>query len=94
MIITEQKGMYYKIEGDDRWRFDFHLAEILQNTVPYYWEDTCPSCGNKDNISGCRCAMNHRTCPICGAKWHWVLDKTNACMKVDIEKIGTLPLTK
>jgi hypothetical protein len=90
MNITKRTGLYYWVEGDERRHFDNSLASELQATVPNYWEDTCPVCGNKENIDGCRCYINHRYCK-CGAVWHWDLDKVNAKMVVIIE---TNPLTK
>lgn len=76
--IIEEKGLYYKIEGDPRWHFDNERATQLRTEqVPVYWEDTCPNCGNSEHIMGCRCITNHRTCPKCGYTWHWALDKVN-----------------
>jgi hypothetical protein len=82
---TETKGLYYWIEGDERRHFDSDLAQKLQMSIPHYWDDICPVCGNKEEIQGCRCPISHRYCK-CGAQWRWDLDKANAIMKVVIEK--------
>jgi len=83
--VIWQDGLYFKVEGDVRMYFDNKIASSILNTTPNYWEDTCPKCGNKENISGCRCFLSHRTCPKCGEQWRWDLDKKNACLKIIIE---------
>ena len=65
----------------------YHEAEKL---VPDYWQDTCPVCGNKENINGCRCPDNHRYCECC-AQWRWIVDKNTFEPRIIIEKS---PLTR
>lgn len=64
----------YFVEGDARMHTDNQRWLELERTIPNYWEDTCPECGNKENITGCRCMLSHRTCPKCGFGWRWAVN--------------------
>lgn len=75
---TEERGLYYRVEGDYRWHFDNLKAALLYQSIPDYWDDVCPNCGNKTGISGCRCPENHRHCPNCGSTWVWKLNRQKA----------------
>ena len=71
-MTVERKGfMYRELKGDVRWKLDKEAYEKARKSIPNYWEDPCPNCGNAENISGCRCIINHRTCPECGTGWYW-----------------------
>ena len=66
--------LYFKEPNDNRWHFNSKLAGQIRQNIPNYWEDTCPSCGNKENIGGCRCFLSHRSCSFCKTKWRWDID--------------------
>ena len=82
MDIIDRRGIYFKIAGDERWHVDNGIVEKLRRQIPDYWDDTCPNCGMSEGITGCRCIVNHRTCPRCNITWHWEIDRNNAVLKV------------
>ena len=83
MAIERHGCMYRNTEGyDQRWHTDVDVIEGLRKSVPPYWQDTCPECGNKQSISGCRCVVNHRTCPECGFSWYWKVHKWKGVLEI------------
>ena len=83
--ITKRTGVYYWVEGDGRTHYDIDMITALERTIPDYWKDICPKCGNIEKISGCRCVISHRTCPKCGTEWHWIVNRLEARTEVIIE---------
>jgi hypothetical protein len=85
MNRTEEHGLYYKIEGDNRWHFDSAQANILLASKPDRAHDICPVCGAV-GCDGCRCMEDHRRCGKCHTGWQWVLDNATATISQVIEK--------
>jgi len=80
--IVIKQGLYYWKEGDPRRHVDVEKARKLWESIPDYWDDTCPNCGNKEQIDACRCPTSHRFCPVCKFSWHWRVNFHKACIEI------------
>lgn len=79
---TEEMGLYYKVKGDHRWHMDTERYNEIRKGIPSREDDTCPNCGNKEGVIGCRCPNDHRYCPECHFTYHWQVNRDKACLEI------------